>query len=54
MTTRRPGGVIIVVVVMSRIRGRLRPRSEHGHNGPYLTKEVRQWTRRYCALSPPP
>ncbi|OUS94859.1 YciI family protein [Rhodococcus sp. NCIMB 12038] len=24
---------------MSRIRDRLRPRSEHGHNGPYLTKE---------------
>ena len=24
---------------MSRTRARLRPRSEHDHNGPYLTKE---------------
>src|SRR6266566_5931860 len=24
---------------MSRTRARLRPRREHGHNGPYLTKE---------------
>ncbi|HYZ53099.1 MAG TPA: hypothetical protein VE733_06255, partial [Streptosporangiaceae bacterium] len=24
---------------MSRTRARLRPRSEHGHNGPYLTME---------------